>query len=455
MLLNAEEYKPIDSSILHDYNAHRETAACDLICHAPFKSLRFSQSGNVLACCFNRGEILGSFPAANLHDIWFGSQLADLRQSLVHKDLSHGCSECARRIENRLFNLSGSLQYDYLSSYKTDEYPVMLDFELNNTCNLECVMCMGENSSSIRRNREKLPDYPMHYDQNFLIQLEEFLPHIREARFSGGEPFLIPFYYQIWEKIIESNPRAIISVLTNGTVLNSTIKDLLDRGNFRIAVSMDSLKKDTYELIRKNADFDTVMANLEFFRSYVTRSENIFCLNVCPMRHNWEEMPDIVRICNERSIRLILHSVVFPPSESLWAMGSSHLNRVLKHLQSQTIVTDNMSSSYNVATYNQFIAQVQKWIINAEKFESDEPTLRQKTEKDLLLLLGNHINCSTGDYIKIISRLISETGLGAEERKNILINLMGFAPDLIIAELIHNEHDKLVERFKKFNYQRP
>jgi MoaA/NifB/PqqE/SkfB family radical SAM enzyme len=47
-------------------------------------------------------------------------------------------------------------------------YPSMLELELNNTCNLECVMCIGELSSSIRKNREKLPAIRSPYDEAFV-----------------------------------------------------------------------------------------------------------------------------------------------------------------------------------------------------------------------------------------------------------------------------------------------
>ena len=53
------------------------------------------------------------------------------------------------------FSAVKSLQYDS-PKLNSSKYPSVLEFELINTCNLECVMCTGEYSSLIRAKREKL-----------------------------------------------------------------------------------------------------------------------------------------------------------------------------------------------------------------------------------------------------------------------------------------------------------
>jgi MoaA/NifB/PqqE/SkfB family radical SAM enzyme len=76
----------------------------------------------------------------------------------------------------------------------------MMELEIENTCNLECVMCIGELSSAIRKNRDKLPPIKSPYNEAFVEQLEEFIPHLKELRFNGGEPFLINSVFRIFEK---------------------------------------------------------------------------------------------------------------------------------------------------------------------------------------------------------------------------------------------------------------
>ncbi|MBK8698395.1 MAG: radical SAM protein [Saprospiraceae bacterium] len=139
---------------------------------------------------------------------------------------------------------------------------------MSNTCNLEDIMCSGQVSSSIRTHRDHLPPLPMPYDDAFVTQLREFIPHLHEAKFYGGEPFLIPIYYQIWEAIAELKPELFMFVITNGTVLNSRVKDLLQKGRFELAVSIDALDKTKLESIRKNVHLETLLEHIDYFSTY-------------------------------------------------------------------------------------------------------------------------------------------------------------------------------------------
>lgn len=451
IIRSGKKYNPIHSNILSEYKSFRSGKHRHL-CNAPFKSLRFSQSGNVLACCFNRGFSLGKYPENSLHDIWFGDKVSNLRKYIDHNDLTLGCNECSRRIQNKYFALSGAYQYDYLSDYPKNKYPTMLDFEISNTCNLECVMCLGENSSSIRSNRDHLPACQQHYDENFVEQLKEFIPYLNEARFSGGEPFLIPLYYKIWEMISEMNPNTRISILTNATILNDKIINLLSKGNYNVSVSFDSLNKDTYEKIRKNADFNTALKNLEYFQTYSKNNNIVFNLNVCPMRYNWAEIPSIVRYCNEKEISLIMHTVTFPPSESLWALGSSKLKEILSILEKENFDKNGGVSDKNLLVYHQFIRQIKNWINELESFELLKKDLDCKTEKELIELFEQYIFKGTGESSAEIISLLNKSDLSGNERKNIITNLLRFSPDLIISEFMHNDAEKLLIRLKMFNY---
>jgi MoaA/NifB/PqqE/SkfB family radical SAM enzyme len=448
-----KKYHPVDSSVVREYSISRGRIGAKPICVAPFKSLRFSQTGNVLACCYNRGYILGTYPHHSIKEIWTGEKITSLRKHLSHNDLNLGCDECRQRIENSLFSLAGSRQYDYLSEWNVKNMPGMLDFEISNICNLECVMCQGENSSSVRKEREKLPPFKQVYDENFVKQLEDFIPFIKEARFSGGEPFLVPLYYSIWDMIINQNPKARISIITNATVLNDRIKHLLNSGNFQISVSMDSLKKNLYERIRKNAVFENVMENFEFFYNYSAEKKTGFYLNVCPLRLNWQEIPDIVSYCNERNIHLVFHTVVFPPSESLWALNSIKLQEVFSYLSKADFKFISEIGNENIQTYRQFVEQVKTWSSVAETREQMKKKYAEKSEKELVEILNNHLLEYPRNLSDILQTLLITSGFVEKERKAILLNLLGISPYRISSELMHNESVKLVQRLKMLNYE--
>ena len=48
--------------------------------------------------------------------------------------------------------------------------PMRLEFNIHNACNLQCVMCHGLASSSIRAHREGLPALANPYDETFVAR---------------------------------------------------------------------------------------------------------------------------------------------------------------------------------------------------------------------------------------------------------------------------------------------
>jgi len=95
--------------------------------------------------------------------------------------------------------------FDSLPSHST--HPTMMEFLLSNTCNPECIMCCGELSSSLRTKREKLPLQKSPYGKEFINQIQEFIPYLKETRFSSsGEAFLIHLNFELGESLIEKNP---------------------------------------------------------------------------------------------------------------------------------------------------------------------------------------------------------------------------------------------------------
>lgn len=301
----------LTKEILDEYNQNRPDGPKEKICYTPHKSIYFGHFGKAIACCYNRNFVLGEYPAQSVHDIWFGEKAQELRAYMDQNNLDHGCRLCLTQLVSRNFANAKASHSDE-QRFNDNGYPSVMEFELSNTCNLECTMCNGDFSSLIRKNREDRPPVAMVYDDMFVRQLDEFIPHLQEMKFFGGEPFLIDIYYQIWERAVTLNPSIRLTVQTNGTVLNQRVKDICAKGNFHISVSIDSLEKENYERIRKNAKFERVMENLEWFRSHCHGNDMFFGISVCAMRQNWHELPEFVTFCNDREIPVFFHTVTHP-----------------------------------------------------------------------------------------------------------------------------------------------
>jgi sulfatase maturation enzyme AslB (radical SAM superfamily) len=274
--------------------------------------------------------VLGTYPEQSIEEAWRGQRVQEFRRYIQQTDLSHGCQVCEAHLNSRAFETVPARHYDKLASTGGHHpaYPRRLDFELSNSCNLECIMCSGHYSSSIRKNREKLPPLHSPYDEKFLQQLEPFLPHIQEATFVGGEPFLVTLYLGIWERLVELNPTADLHIQTNGTILNNRVKQLLERLRFHLGISIDSLDPQLYPTIRVNGRFEEMMQNFLYFRGYARKKQTSLTISFCIMAQNIHELPDWITFANQHEVPIHFNLVSHPSHCTLQALP----RRVLQEL---------------------------------------------------------------------------------------------------------------------------
>ncbi len=357
---NKTNYFPLDKEIVKAYQAFRPQGKQKYLCMAPFKSLYFGHFGKVSVCCYNRSYIVGTYPDQSIKEIWFGEKLDVLRDFIKHNDLSLGCKGCYHHLKAGNFDAAKPHGFDFLKKNK-NRFPSSMEFELSNTCNLECIMCNGDFSSSIRKNREKKPPIPSSYDQSFVQQLKEFIPYLEQASFYGGEPFLVDIYYDIWEQMANLNPDINIMVQTNATILNQKVKRLLERTKFTVNVSIDSLQKENYEYIRKNARFEKVMENIKYFREYCQRKGTNFFISACAMPQNWQEFPDFIRFCNQINTQVYFHHVLNPNSNALAMLSASELTSIYTELEKNDFPENTDIEKKNKEHYLGLVQQIRYW----------------------------------------------------------------------------------------------
>lgn len=301
------------------------------VCHAPFNNLYFSSEGKVANCwlTFDDPEVYSE--DNTIKEIWNSEKFNKLRENIKDFNLSARCATCLKYLENN--NHTNVLAKAYDNNFPITDFPSMMEFELSNTCNLECTMCTGLLSSAIRANREQLPKLKSPYGDKFVKELEEFIPHLKEARFNGGEPFLIKLYYDIWEKMIILNPECKMVIATNGTVLNQKVKETLAKGNFHLNISIDSLIPERYATIRVNGKLEVLLQNFLYFKEYCKMNNRNLCVMVNPMRTNWEELPDFVNFCNNHDVFLWFNTIVYPEELSIHKLDQGQLHEIYRILK--------------------------------------------------------------------------------------------------------------------------
>ncbi len=294
----------------------RPRPTIEAACHAPFGNLFLNAVGEVHTCCVSRGHPLGNIAERRLSEIWHGAAAAAVRQALVNDDYSLGCSVCEQHLAVGMPTLQSG--YDYLASpTMTPAYPRALEINISNSCNLQCVMCDGDYSTSIRIHREGRPPLPKVYDEQFFDDLAEFLPHLEQVSFTGGEPFLVPEYPRIWEMLAEVNPDVGAYVTTNCTQWNDRVERALSLLRFNVDVSLDGATKANYERCRVGADWDEVRANLDRFVDYTRRAGTTLLIYFCLMPQNYEDLGELLLLADALDVDVLVHLVEDPPHCSL------------------------------------------------------------------------------------------------------------------------------------------
>ena len=306
-------------------------------CYAPYASMYFHTNGDVVACCKNTSYVLGNVGQERLADIWRGRRATAMRKALRQYNFNLGCQFCEWQIEGRQFDqVYAKTTFDIATvTSEEPEWPSMMEFTVSNTCNLACIMCYGELSSTIRSQRDKLPPLPKVYGDQFFADLRPFLSHLKRAKFFGGEPFLAQENYRIWEMMEQDKVRIPILITTNGTQWNSRVEHILDTFPWRVSISVDGATKATAESIRLNTHFETVIANVDRFIARARSGGGVVSLTYCLMRQNWHEFGDYLVFGEVRDAEIFVNTVVDPKDCSLYTLPVQDLLAIVTQMEAQ------------------------------------------------------------------------------------------------------------------------
>ena len=142
----------------------------------------------------------------------------------------------------------------------TPDFPLCLDIETTNICNLDCIMC----PRTVLIAREAYSDIGlMSFDlyKKLIDEGEKFnLPSVKLQYL--GEPLVHP---EVGKQIKYAKDAGIVDVMfnTNATLLTEEKShEILEAGIDAIFFSFDSMDPDTFNKIRVGADYDKVIENI-------------------------------------------------------------------------------------------------------------------------------------------------------------------------------------------------
>lgn len=139
------------------------------------------------------------------------------------------------------------------------DYPIQIDFELNDNCNLKCPSCTW--------SKERIKSAKLFPFKDFQRIVEEGVKKgLCSIDFSFvNEPLLRKDLPQ-FVKFARSAGIMDMAFNTNANLLTEKMgHELIDAGLTRLHFSLDALTADIYDKVRPGGNYDTVVKNIESF----------------------------------------------------------------------------------------------------------------------------------------------------------------------------------------------
>ena len=173
-----------------------------------------------------------------------------------------------------------------------------LRVSLTDKCNLRCTYCMPA------EGLDWLPQESLLSNDEVVRLVEVAVTRlgVEEVRFTGGEPLVRRGVVDIVERCAALRPRPQLSVTTNGLGLSRTATALADAGLDRVNVSLDTVRRDTFQALTLRDRLDDVVAGLAAADAAGLRPVKV---NAVLMRGvNDGQAPELLRWCLERGYEL-------------------------------------------------------------------------------------------------------------------------------------------------------
>lgn len=293
-------------------------------CIMPFIHISTTTNGEFRLCC--RSKKLWNIENIGVKDIWNHSKYKTVRNNLVEGVRDTHCEACWKMEDKGITSLRQSQNFERVEEYGhlvahwhetwlTNWDIPIVEFKLSNLCNLKCRMCWPKDStpwmqdwSSVEHlyepgeksyvneiiEKNNLARKPImnlfESNDQFVADIEELLPTIREFEFAGGEPLMDPLHYRFIEKIPDPS-KVILKYSTNLTDLESkkgrNVVELWKKFKaVRLTISIDG-DADLNAYIRQGAVWENIVNNVRYVKEelgdkldYIKASTTITALNV-------------------------------------------------------------------------------------------------------------------------------------------------------------------------------
>lgn len=237
----------------------------DAYCLAPWVNFHINQKQQIKPCCaWHQGyESVENYIAGNEPSI------SELKQQLISNNPSSFCSKCVEK------NWYSEFKQADISLKTVDDFLIKsLDIRWTSTCQLTCMYCHENFSSSWATTKSKyqsIPIVPTRIKNVEMIYnfLEEH--QIKRISLLGGEPLLMKENIQLLETIDSDIAIEIFTNLNVDLTNNKVFELLINRSNVQWYISMENIESK-FEFVRRAANWPRQIENLKILKKHNPKS---------------------------------------------------------------------------------------------------------------------------------------------------------------------------------------
>ena len=266
-----------------------------MFCHVPFTDLHVSETGDVNCCCPEwLPTPLGNLLESSLEEIWHGPVAEAIRSSVLDGSFRY-CTGCAYlpKIQGPITEQPTPWAMEKLDARGLRT--LVLDYDL--TCNLACPSCRLKivDRSSDRGARV-----------HELVLSSKIFQTVDRLMLSGsGDPLASPTYWKLLKDLPVLNPRLVVSLLTNGLLLDESHWSALGPARDQVTTVGVSIDASTPETYRKNrgGSWEKLWRNLDFVRRLRHEGRLLdLSTNYVVQANNFREVIPFARLAIEHEI---------------------------------------------------------------------------------------------------------------------------------------------------------
>jgi molybdenum cofactor biosynthesis enzyme MoaA len=355
----------------------------DNFCALPFGHTTITTNGNYAVCCIHKTP---TDSQVNINHSkltpWLKSDyLQQVRQSFRNQERHPGCNSCWINEDLGLASMRNrtAKEYKILGVDEYTKFPVNIEVQLGNLCNLTCLMCSEKYSSAIlaeniklKINRHNQDDFK--WSETAFDNLQDIIatgPKVLTV--IGGEPLYNKKFLSILEALPQESCRnTLLHIVTNATQWNERWQAALQKFKLvRMMFSIDGTEH-LYEYMRYPGVWNETELNID---QIITGSNIKPLVNAVIQNLNIGSIGSIIQWAKKRNLYLQLDQLIEPSwlniinlPRHLKLNAVKHLETVLEwdltdHLRQQltscyTQLTNSLEHPDNLAAWMEFQTQV-------------------------------------------------------------------------------------------------